>query len=257
MQLPAGWDISLSKLVMGIAIIAVAVWGWLTLTRLVRRVAKKDGVRNVLSLCTNILRIIVFVWAACGVCDVWFDVNLASIFEAFGIMGIAITLGAQQTLSNIIGGVIIYLSNLLREGDWIIVGGEDEGRLVDTNWRCTILEDEKGVRHLVPNEMMLTSVVQVAHPYDTLVLSFDLKADAPDVGGVLRECEGLVFDFLKEQGMAFEEMVPLATVASAAYKSIQCQIELYFDRSADRDTVQRDVFNTLIDFLQQRGVLAA
>ena len=256
LQLPGGLSISLTRLVMGFAIVLVAMWAWGALKKLVQRSADKSGGKKVLSLCMNILRVIVFVWAACGVCDVWFNVNLASILETLGIMGIALTLGAQQTISNLIGGVIVSLSTLMNGGDWVLVGRYNEGKVIDTNWRCTILQDVDGVRHLVPNSVMLTSVVKVLNPYQTVTLSFDLKASVADVEGLLRECEQLVFDFQKQQGTDYQNVRPTAMVKSVSFGAMQSQVEFYATREISSSALQRDVFPVLLAYLKERDALA-
>ena len=253
--LPKGWEINIAKLVAGIVIILVALWVWRFLRKLMAKAENKDGGKTAVGLCLDIIRVFVFVWAACGVCDVWFDMDLVSVIEALGVTGIAISLGAQQTIANIIGGIIISLSTMIHKGDWVVVHGQREGKLVDTNWRCTTLEDEKGVRYLVPNTEMVSSVVEIAQPYRTIILSFELRAKVADINGLLHECEQLMLDSLKEIGADYEELLPQAMINRMAFGALQTQIELYANRTILSDTVQQELYPVLLDFLKERGAL--
>lgn len=253
--LPEGWETSLAKLVMGIAIIAIALWVWNALRNLMFKVESKSGGKTILGLCLDILRILVFAWAACGVCDVWFDMDLVSAIGALGVAGIAISLGAQQTISNIFGGIILSLSTLLSKGDWVSLEYFGEGKMVDTNWRCTTLVDEHGRRYLVPNDRMVSSVVEVKHPWRTIVLSFDLKASVLDVDGLLHECSQLLMDVLKEHGANYEDKAPLPLIETANSGCLQTQMRLFVNRDVDAQEIQQLAFVRLIDFLKEREAL--
>ena len=63
-----------------------------------------------------------------------FDVN--ALIAGAGVVGIAISLGAQSTLSNLIAGVALVIEHPFGIGDWIVLGSF-EGAVEDISFRST------------------------------------------------------------------------------------------------------------------------
>ena len=245
------------KVIMGVAIFVITLVVWRVLKKGLDHLAESmQGRRVGLTIFENILRFIVWAWGACAIADVCFNINMAGIIGALGIVGIAVSLGAQQTIANIIGGIIISLSPNLRIGDWVVIQGHKEGRLVDTNWRSTMLEDEDGLIYVVPNSVMISSIVTKGLPFYTIVIPFALKPETPDVAGLLQGCEQAILDAQKASGTDFEEMRPKAHVAGSTIGAINAEVKLYVDRALDSRSVKRLVLPALIGFLQEKDALA-
>ncbi len=204
----------------------------------------------------NLIRVLVWGTAACIILDICFGFDAAGLLGALGVVGIAVSLGAQETIANIIGGLIVSLSEMVGEGDWITIDGHKEARVVDTNWRRTILENEDSVQYAVPNSLMVSSLIEKGNPYFIIVVPFSLKVDVPDVEGLLAECEQAILDRQIETGHDFEAMRPKAHVAGASLGAIQAEVKIYANRSADSRTVERAVLPALVNLLQERHALA-
>ena len=56
--------------------------------------------------------------------DTIFNVNTSSIIAALGVGGIAVSLGFQDTLANLIGGLQVTFMGIVKPGDNIEVGSE-------------------------------------------------------------------------------------------------------------------------------------
>ena len=249
--------IILIKLLAALFIVIIAfTLSYLLQLPLKRIVKATDGRRGAGSIVKNTIRIFVWGWAICEIVNIVFGVDVAGIVGALGIVGIAVSLGAQQTIANIIGGVIISLSGMLGPGDWITIAGHSEARVVDTNWRCTTLEDEFGIEHIVPNSLMVSSIIEKGLGYFTIVIPFSLKVDTPDVEGLLVECEQVLLDRMIDKGVDFEQMRPKANIAGTSLNAIQAEVKLYPNRTYDSRSVKRMVLPALIELLQKRNVLA-
>ena len=255
--LPVEWQGSVGKIVIAVAIIIVTLIVWHILKKALDKVAESmQGRRVGLTIFENILRFVVWAWGACSIADICFGIDMAGIIGALGIVGIAVSLGAQQTIANLIGGIIISLSPNLRIGDWVVIQGHKEGRLVDTNWRSTMLEDEDGLIYVVPNSVMISSIVTKGLPFYTIIVPFSLKPATSDVAGLLRDCEQVILDAQIASGTDYEQMRPKAHVEATTVGAIQAEVKLYVDRELDSRSVKRLVLSSLVDFLQERNALA-
>jgi len=77
-------------------------------------------------------------------------VNITAIVAGFGITGLAVALGAQALVRDAINGVFLLAENQYRKGDVIHIA-DVTGTVEDITLRRTIIRDEAGVVHSVPN----------------------------------------------------------------------------------------------------------
>lgn len=251
------WDTVITKGLTVLLVLALAVVLSRALQWPVRKMLSASGERKIGgTIFQNIVRVLVWGWAACSIVDICFDVDMAGILGALGIVGIAVSLGAQQTIANIIGGIIVSLSNMVGPDDWITINGHKEARVIDTNWRRTTLEDEDGVQFAVPNSVMVSEVVEKGNPYAMIVVPFSLKVTTPHVEELLAECEQVVLDSQVEQGLDWQAKRPKAHVAGASLGAIQAEIKLYATRDYDTRYIERAVLPAFVNLLQQREALA-
>ena len=63
---------------------------------------------------------------------------IGSIVAGAGLIGLTISLAAQETASNIFSGIVILIDKPFAVGDWILVG-DVEGEVIDINFRSCLL----------------------------------------------------------------------------------------------------------------------
>jgi len=84
-------------------------------------------------------------------------INIAPILAGAGILGLAISFGAQSLVRDIISGFFILLENQFAVGDVIEVAGKS-GVVEKMTLRVVVLRDLEGTMHVVPNgEMKVVS----------------------------------------------------------------------------------------------------
>ena len=102
---------------------------------------------------------------------------------ALGVGGIAVSLGFQNTLSNLIAGLQISLMHIVKPGDIINVG-TDTGVVKDVNWWNTTIIDEDGNTILIPNSKLVTSSLKHLLPANEVTVKIGLTVDGADVEAV-------------------------------------------------------------------------
>jgi moderate conductance mechanosensitive channel len=101
-------------------------------------------------------------------------INIAPILAGAGILGLAVSFGAQSLVRDIISGFFILLENQFAVGDVIEAAGKS-GVVERMTMRVVVLRDLEGTMHVIPNgEMKVISnktrgwaraVVDVTIPY--------------------------------------------------------------------------------------------
>src|SRR6266699_777360 len=134
------------------------------LIRLLRAIARKTAdlhirklppgvrvqqVRTVASVVTSISVFVVFFVAALEVLSL-LGLNLGPMLASAGIAGLAIGFGAQTLVHDFINGFFILLENQYDIGDVVRIAGV-KGTVERMSLRQTVLRDEDGTVHIVPN----------------------------------------------------------------------------------------------------------
>ncbi len=79
-----------------------------------------------------------------------FGVNIAPILASVGLVGLAISMGSREIISDFLSGMLILIDNVYQVGDEIKVIGI-EGRVKSIDLRKTIIIDKENKTHIIPN----------------------------------------------------------------------------------------------------------
>jgi small conductance mechanosensitive channel len=79
-----------------------------------------------------------------------FGVDVTPLVAGVGVVGIALGLGAQTLIKDVINGIFILAEDQYRVGDTITVAGVS-GEVVSITPRRTLIRDGDGVLHTIPN----------------------------------------------------------------------------------------------------------
>ncbi|KAF1027560.1 MAG: Mechanosensitive channel MscK [Burkholderia plantarii] len=99
-----------------------------------------------------------------GLSLVGIDITVLGVFG--GALGVGLGFGLQKIASNYVSGFIILLDRSLRLGDAINVGGL-QGIVTQIRTRYTVVRGLDGYETLIPNEKLITDVVQNQSSYQT------------------------------------------------------------------------------------------
>jgi small-conductance mechanosensitive channel len=92
------------------------------------------------------------------------DMTAFSVFT--GALGVGLGLGMQRIASNYVSGFIILLDRSIHIGDVVQVGA-DGGQVTKITTRYTVLKHAAGTEYIVPNEALISNVVQNQSYSDT------------------------------------------------------------------------------------------
>lgn len=101
-----------------------------------------------------------------------FEVDTTPILAGAGVVGLAVGLGAQSFVSDVVSGFFILFENQFLVGDMVQIG-DALGRVEAINIRCTQIRDESGKLVIIPNGQIKT-VVNFSKGYVNAVV--DIKA---------------------------------------------------------------------------------
>ena len=148
----------------GLRVVGIWVLAWLAL-RIVKLTARRieqsvddgdDSVttlrekrgRTISQLLRSVGRVVIVTVAVLLSFNVF--INIAPILAGAGILGLAISFGAQSLVRDIISGFFILLENQFAVGDVIEAAGKS-GVVEKMTMRVVVLRDLEGTMHVIPN----------------------------------------------------------------------------------------------------------
>lgn len=142
----------LGKLVLVAVVAGVAFAVQRVLMSVTRRALNKARVPSA-SIIINILRGFVWLIALMIVLEPVFGIQPTGFIATLGIGSVALSLGLQDTVSNIVGGLILMVGKVIEPGD-IIKLGDFTGVVTDIDLRATCVVDAYGQVDMIPNSVL-------------------------------------------------------------------------------------------------------
>ena len=133
----------------------VAIWLSGSVERKLMRAPLDSNLRIVLARLSKVA--LMFLALMITLPLVGIDLTALSVFG--GALGVGLGFGLQKIMANYVSGFIILLDRSIRIGDLISVGS-DRGQVQQITTRYTVLRSPSGVQSIVPNETLISSVVQ-------------------------------------------------------------------------------------------------
>lgn len=139
-----------------IATLLIALWlGRIAENRLMRATTLQVNLRVMFSKLVQVVLLLGALLVALPAVGI--DLTVLSVFG--GMLGVGIGFGLQKIAANYISGFIILLDRSIRIGNMIAVDNH-RGQVTQITTRYTVLRALTGVESIVPNEVLVSSVVQ-------------------------------------------------------------------------------------------------
>ena len=140
-----------------LAVAVLAYWALEAILRRVERAAEKDGVitlqeqrtRTLVSLLRSVGRVVIWVVTLFMVLGA-LGLQLGPLLAGAGVIGLAVSFGAQSLVKDVISGLFILIENQFGVGDEVKLDGVS-GTVERMTLRVVVLRDVFGVVHIVPN----------------------------------------------------------------------------------------------------------
>ncbi len=198
------WSISPAWVIQALLIIVVTLVLAKVLVAYLHRFLKKttDGAVGG-TILVNIIRAFVYVGGLCVLLRVSFNFDPAVLLGALGVGGIALSLGLQNTVSNLLGGLQISLSHQVRIGDWVEISSF-AGEVKDITWRYTLVEDNHGCNTFIPNSQLNSTALKRMTVYQRVKVPLVIELGAVNIQELQAELIKRVFQSFSEHGFSDE-----------------------------------------------------
>ena len=181
------------------------------------------------------------------------DITALSIFG--GALGVGLGFGLQKIAANYVSGFIVLLDRSLRIGDTVQIG-DRKGEVKEIASRYTVIRGGDGIESIVPNEKLITEVVNHHTNRDkevTVVLAVSVSFDAD----VDRACE-LLEQIAHSEPRVMPAPAPAARVKSLGDFGVNLELTAWMgDLAAGEADLRSRLFRLVLKAFQAEGIAIA
>lgn len=120
---------------------------------------KKKDFAKAPRLISNIVNVVLYAIAGIMILS-YFDVEISPLIATLGIGGLAVGLALQNTLANLFSGLHIISDEPVKVGDYVEIGTEVAGTVIDIGWRSTRIRTLGQDIIVIPNSTVSDSIIK-------------------------------------------------------------------------------------------------
>ncbi len=232
-------------------IAAVIIGGFLAVkivAGIVKRIIRKKVTPQVQMLITKAITyigfFIVFLYALNKM-----GVQLAAILGAAGVVGIALGIASQESLSNIISGVFLISEKPFKIGD-IITVGDKTGIILSIDLLSVKMRTFDNLFIRIPNEKLINTEVTTITRFPIRRMDFDLSVAYKEN---LQKVQEVLFSIAKNNPLCLDEPAPLLLFKNFGDSGIELLFAVWFEKSQFL-TVKNEVFKEIKSRFDQEGI---
>jgi small-conductance mechanosensitive channel len=181
-----------------------------------------------------------------------FHVDISPALTGAGIVGVALGFGAQTLVRDLIGGFFLILENQIRVGDVAAINGIG-GLVEEINLRTTVLRDEEGTVHIIPNGGVNT-LANRSLGFSYYVLNLPLAyGEDTDAAAVL--VSAIATEMQREDRYKPFVLAPLEIIGVDAFEEHAVRLKMRIKTAPQKQwEVGRELRRRINKALQERGI---
>ncbi|WP_027107778.1 mechanosensitive ion channel family protein [Lacticigenium naphthae] len=178
-----------------------------------------------------------------------FGVPVGTLLAGAGVIGLALSLGAQGFVSDIVNGLMILLERQLDIGDYVVIG-DISGTVMDVNLKTTKLKDFDGTVHYIPNREI--TIISNKSREDMRVLIQIRLFPKTDFEKIRNIMETVHENLLPLYSQITEKPSGISFV-SLDNGQVAAQVIMYV-KNGEQWTIKNDFFEEYVEAITQAGI---
>ncbi len=156
-------------------------------------------------------------------------VNVGAALAGMGIAGIAVGFAAQDSVANVISGILIFWDKPFVVGDWIKTEGEF-GQVTDITLRTTRIRTPRNTFVVMPNKRIIDEVLENYSKHG------DVRVEVP-VGIAYKEsiprAREVLLSAIRAVGTVKPDPAPDVVVEELGSSSVNLKVRVWIDHASD------------------------
>jgi len=217
-----------------------------------RTMFNRDEKPQARKLIGDLVSFLAYFAAVCAIVAFVFDLPVNTIFATSGVVAIVIGLALQSTLSDVFSGIALNLEHPFRVGDWVAIGPESAGEVVETNWRSTHVRLGSRDILILPNNVITKyRIINYSRPTQIHRVSVQItvaETEQPaDVRSILKSAA------LGAEGV-LDSPEPKVQIISVNDNSLTYSLDFFVETYSKSDDIKTAVINEVWSHMAWSGV---
>lgn len=185
-----------------------------------------------------------------------FGVAISPLLTALGVGGLAVALALQDTLANLFSGINILVAKQIKIGDFVKLSSNEEGHVVDMNWRNTTIKTGSENMVVIPNQKFAsTTITNYAQPFAECSIAIPVGVSyESDLDHVEKVTIAVAKIILQETEGGVNSFEPVVRYNGFAESSITFNVILRVKSVTDQYLVRHEFIKRLHVRYQQEGI---
>lgn len=177
-------------------------------------------------------------------------INVATAVAGLGVVGIAVGFAAQDTLANLIAGIVVFIDKPFIVGDWITVA-DQFGKVADITLRSTRIRTPQNSYVVIPNKQIIDVVLENHTKHG------ELRVDVP-VGIAYKEtvaqAREVILTAVQDISGVLADPAPDVVAEALGDSSVNLVVRVWIEHAGDRQATHFAVVETCKVALDAAGI---
>lgn len=197
----------------------------------------------------------IYVGAVLAIVAYVFNIAVNGVLAASGVIAIVLGLALQSTLGDVFSGIVLNLAKPYHPGDWVILDGGLQGRVIETNWRATQILTDSNDLAIVPNSVIAKAkLINASAPGRDHGATLTIRLD-PSVAPA--RCCAVLETALLSCNLILRSPPPVVSARRLDAVALDCDVQFFV---ADYDlwpAAQNEVFDLIFRHCLSAGIRLA
>jgi small-conductance mechanosensitive channel len=182
------------------------------------------------------------------------DVNVTGLVASAGILGLAISLAAQDTLSNLVAGIAILTDKPYRIGDYIVLDTGERGAVTAIGLRSTRLLTRDDVEVSIPNGVM--GRAKIVNESGSPVRKYRLRVPVRvSYGSDIDQVMALMLGAAAEHPQVCDVPEPRMRLRTFGDSGLEFEMLCWIDQPANRGLVLHELNCSIYRIFAREGIV--
>jgi len=184
-----------------------------------------------------------------------FDLPVGGLLAASGVIAIVLGLALQSTLGDVFSGIVLNLAKPYHPGDWVILDGGLQGRVVETNWRATQILNADNDLAIVPNSVIAKAkLINTSNPWKAHGITLLIRLEPTVLPS--RAC-AVLETVLLNCNHILRVPVPTVTIRGLDAVALGCELQFFVPAIEGSSDAQNEVFDLVFRHCASAGIRLA
>ncbi len=239
---------------LGVHLLEILWWcalAW-TLVAFIRAVVIFERRPHESELSQQLLAGLIYLSVALGIIGNVFSIPIGALLATSGAVAIILGLALQSTLADVFSGIAINLGRSYSIGDWIVIDGGPEGRIIEANWQAIHLLTPSNDLAVIPNSVLAKAkLVNISSPNEahgakTMVL---LQPTMPP-----SQVVELALEALASCNLILHAPIPTVTIKSFSASEVELELSYRIRDRSIASAAQNEVLDRVFRHATAAGL---